>query len=222
MENINYAFGAGGFLLGQRVRILSTLQRGVIIGEGIHLSGCNSYQVLLPRVVDDGKMRIKNCDYLILRELESHESVFGEEDCLTESNIFSPTGKTVDIDLIQTAILNGYEPIPEIDEGNGVEEISIMPGTQVWHKAYGRPMLVILICRNIYQKELEYGLHYMENGHEITVFDSSYALLPMEELITIYPDDDGKNGPMLEDMRPVRNKRPLYEELNYAKASQQW
>jgi len=211
MGNINYAFGAGGFRLSDRVENKTTLQRGILIGEGIHLSGCNSYQVLIPRVKKDGKMTIRDCDYLILRKLEAHESVFGTEDNLTKENTFSPEGKTVNMDLLQSAMLNGYEPIPEIDEGVGVEELSIMPGTQVWHKIYGRPMVVLLICRNIYKKELEFGLQYMENDQEVIVFDSSYALLPMGELFNIYTDDDNKRGPMINDMRPVIGKRPFYE-----------
>jgi len=211
MENINYAFGAGEFRLSDRVEIKTTHQRGILIGEGLHLSGCNSFQVLIPRVKKDGKMTIKDCDYLILRKLEAHEAVFGTEDNLTEENTFSPEGKTVDIDLIKTAMLNDCEPIPEIDEGIGVEELSIMPGTQVWHKVYGRPMVVLLVCRNIYKKELEYGLLYMESDQEVIVFDSSYALLPMEELIEIYPDEDDKKGPIFGDMRPAIGKRPFYE-----------
>jgi len=209
MENINYAFGAGGFQLGDRVEIKTTKFRGILIGEGIHLSGCNCYQVLIPRVKKDGKMTIKDCDYLILRKLEAHEAVFGTDDNLTKENTFSLEGKTVDIDLVKTAMLNDCEPIPEIDEGVGVEELSIMPGTQVWHKAYGRPMVVLLVCKNIYKKELEYGLLYMESNQEVIVFDSSYALLPMEELIEIYPDDDDKRGPIFDDMRPSIGKRPF-------------
>ena len=210
MENINYAFGAGGFKLGDRVEILTTKQRGILIGESIHLSGCNAYQVLLPVVVKDDKMTIRNCDYLILRKLEPYETVFGKKDNLTEENIFNPTGKIVDVDLIKSAMLEDKEAIPEIDEAVGIEEITTIPGTQVWHKVYGRPMVVIIICRNIYQKELEYGLQYLENDIEYTVFDSSYALLPMEHLIDIYTDDDGKTGPMFDDTRSVLDKRPLH------------
>ena len=209
-------------MLGDRVEVKTTGQRGILISEGVHLSMCNTYQVLLPNVIRDNQMAVKSCDYLILRKLESHEAVFTSEDNLTEDNTFKPTGKAVDVELIKAAMLEGKEPIPEIDEVEGVEEITIMPGTKVWHKVYGRPMVVIIICRNIYQKELEYGLQYIENDKEVILFDSSYALLPMEHLIDIHTDDDGKKGPIFEDMHPVKGKRPLYEEVNYTRTPQQW
>ena len=213
MANINYSFGAGGFKLGQRVEVKTTKQRGLLVSEAIHLSGCNTYQVLLPRVIRDEKMTIKNCDYLILRKLESHESVFTSEDNLTVDNTFTPDDKTINVDLIKSAILNGYVTIPQVDDAIGIEEITIMPGTEVFHRVYGKPMVLIVIIRNIYSKEHEYGLLYVENEKEYTIFDCGKALLPMEQLIDIHMDEDGKKGLIFDDMRPTIGKRQSYEGL---------
>jgi len=85
------------------------------------------------------------------------------------------------------------EPIPEIDEEVGVEDIKIQPGTEVWHKVYSKVMLVIVIHRDIYSKELEYGLTYMTNNKEIHVSANAYSLIPLEQRIEVYTD--GKVGP---------------------------
>jgi hypothetical protein len=62
---------------------------------------------------------------LILRKLEAHEAVFGEEDNLTEETVFSPKGMDVNAEWIKTSMLDGKEPIPEVDEAIGLEEITI-------------------------------------------------------------------------------------------------
>ena len=192
MGRNSYSFGAGGFKLGDRVEIMTTRQRGIIMSEIVHVSGCNSYQVLLPNVEKFDRKAIKNCDYLILRKLEVHEAVFGKEDNLTEETIFSPKGKDVNADWIKAASLDGKEPIPEIDEAIGVEEITIQPGTEVWHKLYNIPMLVIYICRDLYSKALDYGLLYVDNNKEISVCACAYTLIPLEQRLKI--NTDGKVG----------------------------
>ena len=198
MGNNHYAFGAGGFKLGDRVEILTTGQRGIIMGECIHLSGCNTYSVLLPNVTRYEKKLMKSCDHLILRKLEANESVFGKEDNLTDEAIYSPKGTDVNAEWITAALLEGEELIPEVDEAIGVEEITIKPGTKVLHKAYNIPMLVVCICRELHSKELEYFVIYMDNDKEIMVAAHAYTLIPIEQQININldNDDDGKTGPM--------------------------
>jgi len=85
------------------------------------------------------------------------------------------------------------ELIPEIDESVGAEEIEIQPGTEVWHKVYNRAMLVSYIFRDIYEKELKYGLTYMVDDREVSVNSHRYALIPMLSRIEIYKDDSGNN-----------------------------
>ena len=61
---LNYEFGAGGFKLGERVEIITTGQRGILIGETVHISGCNTYQILLPKVIyksNNCKRKKGNC-----------------------------------------------------------------------------------------------------------------------------------------------------------------
>jgi len=186
MGDNNYFFGAGGYKLGDRVEVMTTRQRGIIISEIVHVSGCNSYQVLMPNVVRYDRRAIKICDHLILRKLESNEAVFGKEDSLTEETCFSPKGSDVSAEWIMAAALEGKEPIPEVDEAVGAEEITIQPGTEVWHKAYNIPMLVIYICREYHSKTLEYGLLYVDNDKEISVTAPAYALIPMERRLDIY------------------------------------
>ena len=194
MDDNNYFFGAGGYKLGDRVEVMTTRQRGIIVSEIIHVSGCNTYQVLLPNVVRCDRKVIKICDHLILRKLEPNEAVFGMEDNLTEETCFSPKGSDVSAEWIRAAAREGKEPIPEVDEAVGVEEITIRPGTEVWHKSYNIPMLVIYICREYHSKALEYGLLYVDNDKEITVCAPAYALIPMERRFDIYEGVANKVG----------------------------
>jgi len=199
MGSSSYSFGAGGFKLGDRVEVMTTRQRGIIMSEIVHVSGCNSYQVLLPNVVRYDRTVIKNCDYLILRKLDVHEAVFGKEDNLTEETVFSPKGTDVNADWIRSSSLEGKEPIPEVDEAIGVEEITIQPGTEVWHKVYNIPMLVIYIIRELHSKELEYGLLYLDNDKEVAVFARAYTLIPMEQRLILTPDGDSKVGSIFDE-----------------------
>ena len=206
--NTTYSFGAGGFKLGDRVEVLTTRQRGILISEVVHLSGCNSYRVLLPKVKGEysDKPAIQNYDHLILRKLDPHEAVFGEKDDLTEETIFAPKGTDVNAEWIMGSSDAGKEPIPEIDDAVGVEDIVHQPGTEVWHKTYNVPMLVSWIYRNIYAKELEYGLTYMLCDKQVSVISPHYALIPMRTRISINLYDggeanfeEGKRGPMFDD-----------------------
>jgi hypothetical protein len=199
MENNTYSFGAGGYKLGDRVEVMTTRQRGIIVSEIVHISGCNSYQVLMPNVARYDRKAIKNCDYLILRKLEANEAVFGNEDDLTDDTIFSPKGSDVNAEWIMASVLEGKEPIPEVDEAVGVEEITIQPGTDVWHKAYNIPMLVIYICRQFHSKELEYGLLYVESDKEISVCAPAYALIPLKQRFNVYEGVVSKVGSIIED-----------------------
>ena len=198
MKNYSYSFGAGGFKLGDRVEIMTTKQRGIIIGELIHISGCNSYQVLLPNVIKYDRTVIKNSDYLILRRLEAHEAVFGKEDNLTEETVFSPKGTDVSADWIRSSMLEGKEPIPEIDEAVGIDEITLLPGTEVWHKAHNIPMLVVYVCRVYNSKELEYGLLYMDKDKEVSICAKAYTLIPLERQLDINIDG-GKTGSIFDE-----------------------
>ena len=201
----NYYFGAGDFKLGDRVEVLTTGQRGILICEIVHLSGCNTYQVLFPKVPSvyrDEKMKTAVYDYLLLRKLEDKEAIFGEADDLSEDNIFSPKGTDVNAEWIHSAIENGKELIPEIDEAIGVDEIKIKPGTEVWHKIYNRKMLVCFIARDIYSKELSYGLTYMSNNKEVSVNSFAYALIPLKQKINLYTAGKEKVGPVFGDLQP--------------------
>ena len=142
----------------------------------------------------DKKAVIRNYDYLILRKLEAHEAVFGKEDNLTEETVFSPKGTDVNAEWIKTSMLDGKEPIPEVDEAIGIDEIVIEPGTEVWHKIYNKSMLVVYICRELNSKELEYGLLYMEEDKEIFIYARAYTLIPIERRLEIIPDSDRKVG----------------------------
>ena len=195
----NYYFGAGDFKLGDRVEVLTTGQRGILICEIVHLSGCNTYQVLFPNVPSvyrDEKMKTAVYDYLLLRRLEANEAVFGAKDNLNDDNIFSPKGTDVNAEWIRSAISENKELIPEIDEGICVEDIKIQPGTEVWHKIYNKKMLVCFITRDIYSKELSYGLTYMSNNKEVSVNSFAYALIPLRQKINLYTADKEKVGPV--------------------------
>ena len=194
MKEYSYSFGAGGLKLGDRVEVMTTGQRGIILSEIVHISGCNSYQVLLPNVRRYDRTVIKNCDYLILRKLEAHEAVYGKEDNLTEETVFSPKGTDVNAEWIKTSMLDGKEPIPEVDEAIGIDEITIQPGTEVWHKIYNISMLVVYIYRELNSKELEYGLLYMNEDKEISISARAYTLIPIERRLEISPDSDRKVG----------------------------
>ena len=196
---IDYAFGAGGFKLGDRVEILTTGQRGILITEMIHISGCNTYQILLPNVLTEGKMKITYRDYLMLRKLEPGESLFDATKELTDENSFSPKGIDVNAEWIRAAVSEQKEFVPEIDDAVGVEEITIRPGMEVWNKVYGKTMIVSYICRDIFSKELEYGSLYMVDNKEELVCSRSYALIPLENKLDV-PSAD-KFGPMFEDGR---------------------
>jgi hypothetical protein len=195
----SYKFGAGGFKLGERVEILTTGQRGILIAEMVHVSGCNTYLILLPNVVKDGKMKATYRDYLVLRKLEPDESVFDATKELTDANSFVPKGVDVNAEWIQAAVSEKKEFITEIDEAVGVEEITIAPGMEVWNKVYGLSMVVAYICREIYSKELEYGAVYMVDDREVFVNARVYALIPIRNKIDIYIDE--KAGSVFEDGR---------------------
>ena len=193
--NGNYFFGAGDFKLGDRVEVVTTGQRGILVCEIVHLSGCNTYQVLLPHVpsaYQKERMKMASYDYLLLRKLEPHEAVFGQTDDLTEDKIFSPKGTDVNAEWILSAVAENKEPIPEIDEGIGVEEIKIQPGMEVWHKVYNRKMLVYFVSRDIYSKELSYSLTYMVDDKEVSVNAFAYALIPLKQRINLYTAENDK------------------------------
>ena len=192
-----YSFGGGGFKLGERVEILTTGQRGVLISEIVHISGCNTYQVLLQNVVSEGKMRIAHRDHLMLRKLEQAESIFDGTRELTDENSFSQRSTNANAERIREAVKDNKEFIPEIDDAAGIEEISILPGTEVWNKVYCKTMFVSYICREIFSKELVYGLTYMSEDKEIMVTSHSYALVELENIIKI--NLESKKGPFFED-----------------------
>ncbi|MCL2153492.1 MAG: hypothetical protein FWH57_11150 [Oscillospiraceae bacterium] len=196
---IDYAFEAGGFKLGDRVEILTTGQRGILISEIIHISGCNTYQILLPNVLIEGKMKITYRDYLLLRKLEPGESLFDATKELTDDNSFSPKGTDVNAEWIRAAVSENKEFVPEIDDAVGSEEITIRPGMEVWNKVYGKTMIVSYIFRDIFSKELEYGSMYMEDNKEVFVCSRSYALIPLENKLNV-PSAE-KFGPLFEDGR---------------------
>ena len=205
---VNYAFGAGGFKLGERVEILTTGQRGILVEEVVHLSGCNTYRVMLPNVTSeyDGSIKMANIDYLLLRKLKSEEAVFLNDNSviLADDSIFSPKGTDVNPTWIETAIKEGKELIPEMDEAVGIEEIIIKPGMEVWHKIYNKIMLVNYVHRSIFSKELEYGLTYMAKDKQLSIDSRYYALIPMEMKIDVYPASTkktGKTGPLFDDSR---------------------
>jgi hypothetical protein len=180
-----YEFGAGGFKLGERVEILMTGQRGVLISETIHVSGCNTYEILLPGVIRDGRMKITHRDHLILRRLELDESMLDKSKELTDENTFSPKGIDVNAEWIRAAVKEKKEFIPEVDDAIGIEEISIYPGMEVWNKKCGRFMTVSLISRDIYSKELEYCLMYMIDDREALTISHAYSLIPIEKKFSL-------------------------------------
>jgi len=200
-----YEFGAGGFKLGERVEILTTKHRGILIGEMIHLSGCNTYRVLLPTVKKeyDSGSKIINIDHLLLRKLEQNESVLQKDIELTEDNSFMPKGTDVNAEWLLKGLSDKKEPMPEIDEAIGVEDIAFKPGAEVWNKVYGFPMLLQYIHREIYTKELVYGLSYMADGKEVGIDSHSYGLLLMSQKIDVFPNPKPKEkvGPILSDSR---------------------
>lgn len=210
---MNYALGSGGFKLGERVEILTTKQRGILISEVIHISGCNTYQVLLPKVIKDGRMRITHRDHLVLRKLDSCESIFDNTKTLTDDNSFSPKGIDVNAEWILAAVSEDKEYITEVDDAVGVEEIAIYPGMEVWNKVYGKTMLITYICRDIYSKELEYGAVYMVDDKEELVTSRAYALIPIESKLQIH--SESKTGPIFEDGRNfvINESRFIIEEL---------
>ena len=199
----NYAFGAGGFKLGERVEILTTGQRGILVEEIVHLSGCNTYRVMLPNVTSeyDNSIKITNIDYLLLRKLKPTEAIFLDDNSLelTDDKVFSPKGTDVNPTWIETAMKEGKEPIPETDEAVGIEEITIKPGMEVWNKIYNKSMLVNYVHRIIFSKELVYGLTYMVKDKQISVEARYYALIPMSMKIDVYPAK--KSGSLFDDSR---------------------
>ena len=202
----DYTFGAGGFQLGERVEILTTGQRGILISEIVHISGCNTYQVLLPSVFAyNSKMKTTQRDHLLLRRLEPGESLFDETKKLTDDNTFSPKGVDVNAEWIRAAVAAQKEYIPEIDDAIGVEEIAIKPGTEVWHKIYGKSMLVSLIWRDIFSKEIVYGAVYMADDKEVVTFSNVYALIPLEQKFDLPPAE--KHGSVFDDGRFLLESR---------------
>ena len=196
---LNYAFGAGGFRLGERVEIITTGQRGVLTAETVHISGCNTYQILLPGVLKDGKMKTTHRDYLMLRKLESNESLFDGTKELTDENSFSPKGTDVNAEWIKAAMDIQKEFIPEVDDAVGVEEIDLIPGMEVWNKVYGKTMIISYIFREMFSKQLHYGATYMSDDKELIIESHAYALIPIEQKI-IVPSSD-KMGPVFDDGR---------------------
>ena len=195
----NYAFGAGGLKLGERVEILTTGQRGILINEIIHISGCNTYQILLPNVLVDGRMKCTNRDYLMLRRLDSDESMFDAAKKLTDENSFSSKSACSDADYIRAAINAGKEFIPEIDDATGIEDIAVMPGMEVWNSVYGKTMIISYICREIFSKELVYGAVYMAGDKEEIALSHVSAFVPLERKFDL-PSTE-KHGPLFEDSR---------------------
>ena len=182
---LNYAFGAGGFKLGERVEILTTGQRGILINEIVHVSGCNTYLVLLPNVVREGKMMMTHRDYLMLRKLEPCESIFDGAKELTDENSFSPKGVDVNAEWIQAAASEQKEFIPEVDDAVGIEELAFLPGMEVWNKVYGKTMIISYISREIFSKQLEYGAVYMVDDKEVTSHSWAYALIPIAQKLNV-------------------------------------
>jgi hypothetical protein len=213
---VNYAFGAGGFKLGERVEILTTGQRGILVEEVVHLSGCNTYRVMLPNVTSeyDGSIKMANIDYLLLRKLNPEEAVFLNDNSimLADDMIFSPKGTDVNPTWIETAMKESKELIPEIDEAVGIEEIMIKPGMEVWHKIYNKIMLVNYVHRSIFSKELEYGLTYMAKDKQLSVDSRYYALIPMEMKIDVYLEK--KSGPLFDDSRIEIKQRISIDDFN--------
>ena len=205
---INYSFGAGGFKLGERVEILTTGQKGILVNEVIHISGCNTYQILLPNVLTDGKMKMTQRDYLMLRKLEPNESLFNENKELTDDNSYSHSNVGADAEQITAAMNEGKELIPEVDDAEGVEDIAIRPGMEVWHKIYGKKMIVNFISREIYEKELGYGAVYMNGDKEELTFSHARALVPLKQKLDVPPAE--KTGPMFEDGRGIYKDRSNY------------
>ena len=102
---------------------------------------------------------------------------------------------------IRAALDDGKEPIPELDDAVGVEEIAIKPGTEVWNKVYGKTMIVTHIYRDVFSKELHYGAIHMVDDREVTTFYHSYALVPLEHKIDV--PSSPKFGSMYEDGRDI-------------------
>ena len=196
---IDYAFGSGGYKLGERVEILTTGQRGILINETVHISGCNTYLILLPNVLKDGKMKVTNRDYLMLKKLEPGESIFEQSKELTDENSFSITGIEVDPARLQAAISEEKEFIPEIDDAADVEELFVKPGMEVWNKVYGKIMMITHVIRDIYSKELAYGAVYMVEEKEEYIVAHRYAFVPLGQKINVQSAE--KRGPNFEDGR---------------------
>jgi hypothetical protein len=239
----NYSFGAGGLKLGEAVEVTTTGQVGILHGEVVHISGCNTYYVMKPSVLKDGRPAVHSHDFLLLRKVDPTKPIFraptkkqldkerrakeiiervkedgaeknlenlaedtnkalenddpskGYIKVLTEDNTFAPKGDAVeDSAWITEADEAGKEPVVEVDEGIGVEEIKHMPGTQVWNKEYGRTMIVMGVYREIYHKDLEYSCMYMDDDKEVYVQASAYALIDLSVQVSVYPDD--KTGPI--------------------------
>jgi len=203
---ITYAFGAGGFKLGERVEILTTGQKGILISEMVHISGCNTFQILLPNVLTDGKMKITHRDYLMLKRLEQCESIYDTTKVLTDENSYSPSGVNANADQIRAAMREQKELIPEIDDAADAEEIVFRPGMEVWNKVYGKTMIISLINRDIYAKELSYGATYMVGEKEEVAFFHANAFVPLEQKLNV-PSAE-KTGAVFEDSRDLSiNKR---------------
>ena len=211
---LKYEFGAGGFKLGERVEIITTGLRGILICETVHISGCNTYQILLPNVLIDGRMKSTYRDYLMLRRLDADESMFDTDKKLTDENSFSPKGTDVNEAWIQDAIKQKKEFIPEVDDAVGVEEIAIMPGMEVWNKNHGRTMIVSTISRDIFAKELEYGLTFMIGDNERMVISNSYALIPLSQKFSLPPALTEKHGSVYEDSRQLIFNSRFEKELS--------
>ena len=202
---LNYAFGAGGFKLGERVELLLTGQRGILVSETVHVSGCNTYEVLLPGVLTEGRMKVTFRDHLMLRKLDPGESLFDRSITLTDENSFSPKGSDVNAEWIRAAVEEQKEFVTEIDDAVGVDEIAFPPGTEVWNKVYGKIMIITHINRDIFSKELEYGAIHMVGDKEILTYSRAYAFIPLGNKLDVPPAP--KLGPLFDDGRAQVRRR---------------
>ncbi|MDR0887462.1 MAG: hypothetical protein LBM97_02115 [Candidatus Nomurabacteria bacterium] len=203
----SYKFGAGGFRLGERVEVRTSGVRGVLVGEVIHISGCNTYQIALPngKKKDETRPKIVNIDYLLLRRLEDTESMVMSRDTeLTDENSFAPKGTDINKEWIMSSLSVPKEWIPEVDEAIGVEEMTLKLGMEVFDKAHGLPVIVQYAFRDLYSKEIEYGVSAYSGIDGKEIFTSSgraYQFIPLELKVDVYPETGGKTGPAFEEHR---------------------
>ncbi len=200
---MSYAFGAMGYKLGDRVEDRLSGRRGMITHEIVHVSGCNTFAVLTPKTLKDGRMPSMRVDSLRFRKLEPSESVLDYEKVLDADNSFMPKGADVAPEWIKDALMSSKEYVTEPDEYVGesdaeVPQIKHMPGLEVYSKLHGLPMTVLYVFRRIYCRELTYGCVYYLNDKEVVEELPEYALLPLETKIEL-PLAGGKTGAVMTD-----------------------